>query len=195
MITLSAQSILRTKTGDWNINVYTESKFLEHVALLKGNIRGTVPLVRLHSECLTGDVLGSMHCDCGEQKEESLKKIAEEGVGIFLYMRQEGRGIGLSQKIQAYELQRTEGLDTLEANIALGRGSDERSYTPAADILKSLGVTSIRLLTNNPEKKVGLEQNGITVTELVPIEIFPNEVNRKYLETKKNKMGHVLKNV
>lgn len=195
MVLLTAHSLLQTKTGPWTIHVYTESGVLEHVVLIKGNIVDTTPLVRVHSECLTGDVLGSMHCDCGEQKEAGLQKIAEEKVGIFLYMRQEGRGIGLSQKIQAYELQRTEGLDTLEANIALGRAGDERCYAPAAKILQSLGVTSIRLLTNNPDKKIGLEQNGITVTQIVPIEIFPNEVNQKYLQTKKEKMGHILKNV
>lgn len=196
MVTLSAQSLLHTRTGDWEIRVYCEEKKLEHVALVKGHIEsGLIPLVRVHSECLTGDVLGSKHCDCGEQKDAALQKIADEGFGIFLYMRQEGRGIGLSSKIQAYELQRVEGLDTVEANLKLGRGSDERCYSPAAAILKDLGVTTIRLLTNNPDKKVGLEQFGIIVNELVPLEIFPNEINKKYLQTKKDKMGHLLKNV
>ncbi len=196
MISLSAQSILHTKTGDWKILVYTEEKKLEHVALIKGVVEpGSTPLVRVHSECLTGDTLGSLHCDCGEQKEAALQRIATEGSGIFLYMRQEGRGIGLASKIQAYELQRVEGLDTVEANLKLGREADERCYLPASLMLQDLGITSVRLLTNNPDKKVGLEQHGMMVTELVPTEVFPNEINKKYLETKKNKMGHILKNV
>lgn len=196
MIQLSAQSTLHTTTGEWQIRVYQENDEIEHVALVKGDVSAIqVPLVRVHSECLTGDVLGSKHCDCGEQKDAALKKIAEAGVGIFLYMRQEGRGIGLSSKIQAYELQQTEGLDTVEANLKLGRGADERCYLPASLILKDLGVTNIRLLTNNGDKKIGLEQYGIVVDEMVSLEVFPNEINKKYLETKKNKMGHVLKNV
>lgn len=196
MISLSAQSILHTKTGDWQIRVYIDDKKLEHVAFIKGqNLSATTPLVRVHSECLTGDVFGSLHCDCGEQKEAALQTIATQGSGIFLYMRQEGRGIGLTSKIQAYELQRVEGLDTVEANLQLGRDSDERCYVAASLILHDLGVTSVRLLTNNPEKEKGLQQGGITVEEIVPIEVFPNEFNKKYLQTKKEKMGHVLKNV
>jgi len=196
MIQLAATSILRTVTGEWQIRVYCEDKKLEHVALVKGTVTpGTSLLVRVHSECLTGDTLGSKHCDCGEQKDAALKSIAAEGAGIFLYMRQEGRGIGLANKIQAYELQRVEGLDTLEANVRLGRGGDERSYESAAFILKEIGATSIRLLTNNPDKQSRLEEQGIIVEKLVPVEITPNEVNRKYLQTKKEKMGHILKNV
>ncbi len=196
MVSLVAHSILHTKTGDWKIHVYCEDKKLEHVALINGDI-GNVPdvLVRIHSECLTGDALGSKHCDCGEQKDLALKKIADEGTGIFLYMRQEGRGIGLANKIKAYEIQRVEGLDTVEANVMLGREVDERSYESAADILKHLGVTQVRLLTNNEEKKHGLEKSGIIVQSLVPTEVVPNEVNEKYLKTKKQKMGHLLKNV
>ena len=196
MIKLAAQSVLHTVTGDWEIRVYCEDGKLEHVALIKGKMDSeTIPLVRLHSECLTGDVMGSKHCDCGEQKNAALEKIAANGAGIFLYMRQEGRGIGLANKIKAYELQRVEGLDTLEANLRLGRRGDERSYEPAANILKDIGISSIRLLSNNPEKVKGLEQYGIHVEELVPLEITPNEVNKKYLQTKKEKMGHILRNV
>lgn len=196
MINFAAKSILHTKTGDWEIRVYCEDQKMEHVALIKGDVSSeAAPLVRLHSECLTGDVLGSEHCDCGEQKEAALQKIADHGSGIFLYMRQEGRGIGLANKIKAYELQRTEGLDTLEANLRLGREGDERSYEPAATILKNIGVTSIRLLSNNPEKVKGLEEQGIEVEELVSLEMTPNAVNKKYLQTKKEKMGHILKNV
>ena len=196
MIKLAAQSVLNTVTGDWEIRVYCEDGKLEHVALIKGKMDSeTIPLVRLHSECLTGDVMGSKHCDCGEQKNAALEKIAANGAGIFLYMRQEGRGIGLANKIKAYELQRVEGLDTLEANLRLGRRGDERSYEPAANILKDIGISSIRLLSNNPEKVKGLEQYGIHVEELVPLEITPNEVNKKYLQTKKEKMGHILRNV
>ncbi len=196
MIKLAAQSVLHTVTGDWEIRVYCEDGKLEHVALIKGKMDSeTIPLVRLHSECLTGDVMGSKHCDCGEQKNAALEKIAANGAGIFLYMRQEGRGIGLANKIKAYELQRVEGLDTLEANLRLGRRGDERSYEPAANILKDIGISSIRLLSNNPEKVKGLEEFGIHVEELVPLEITPNAVNKKYLQTKKEKMGHILKNV
>lgn len=196
MVTLSAQSLLHTTTGDWEIRVYLEDEGAEHVALIKGNAQfGVVPLVRVHSECLTGDIFGSLHCDCGEQKEAALQKITKNKAGVFLYMRQEGRGIGLSKKIQAYELQHLGGLDTVEANLQLGRKIDERCYFSAALILKDLGVSSVRLLTNNPDKKKGLEENGINVVNVVSLEILPNEFNRKYLETKKEKMGHVLKNV
>lgn len=196
MVKLAAQSILHTVTGDWEIRVYCEDGKLEHVALIKGEMDSeTIPLVRLHSECLTGDVLGSKHCDCGEQKNAALEKIAANGAGIFLYMRQEGRGIGLANKIKAYELQRVEGLDTLEANLRLGRLGDERSYEPAASILKDIGVNTIRLLSNNPDKKIHLEEQDIHIHELVALEIEPNEVNKKYLQTKKEKMGHILKKV
>ncbi len=196
MIQLAAKSVLHTKTGDWEIRIYCEDEKLEHVALIKGDIETVkAPLVRVHSECLTGDTLGSKHCDCGEQKEFALQKIYDEGSGIFLYMRQEGRGIGLANKIKAYEIQRAQKVDTVEANLLLGREIDERSYDSTADILKNLGVTQIRLLTNNLEKKQGLEKSGIKVVEIVGAEVFPNEVNEKYLKTKKEKMGHLLNNV
>ena len=165
----------------------------DHIAILHGNPIGreNVP-TRVHSECLTGDALGSLRCDCRDQLEVSLKRIAQEESGVVLYLRQEGRGIGLMNKLRAYGLQ-DRGLDTVEANLALGFRDDEREYSIAAHILQSLGGKSTQLLTNKPKKLVGIEGYGVTLRGGVPIEIKPNEVNLRYLRTKKEKMGHILK--
>ena len=149
-------------------------------------------LIRVHSECLTGDAFGSLRCDCGEQLEAAMRMIGEEGSGIVLYMRQEGRGIGLKNKIKAYELQDKEGLDTVEANNKLGFGADLRDYGVGAQILADLGVHQIRILTNNPGKRAGIAGYGVEIVETVSLEIEPNENNREYLRTKKEKLGHVL---
>jgi len=165
----------------------------EHVALVRGELDGDQPvLVRVHSECLTGDVFHSLRCDCGEQIDLAMEAIASEGRGVFLYMRQEGRGIGLHNKIRAYALQ-DRGLDTVEANEALGFGSDIRDYGIGAQILADLGVRNLRLLTNNPRKVIGLEGYGLQVVETVPIVTEPTPHNVRYLETKLKKMGHLLK--
>ena len=148
-------------------------------------------LVRVHSECLTGDVFHSLRCDCGDQIELALQKIAEEGRGVLLYMRQEGRGIGIHNKVKAYALQ-DKGLDTVEANIALGFAPDLRDYGLGAQILADLGLHKIRLLTNNPKKVIGLESYGLQIAETVPVIIEPSEYNRRYLEVKQKKMGHML---
>jgi 3,4-dihydroxy 2-butanone 4-phosphate synthase/GTP cyclohydrolase II len=164
----------------------------EHVALVKGDISGDEPvLVRVHSECLTGDVFGSLRCDCGEQIALAMQRISEEGRGVFLYMRQEGRGIGFHNKLRAYALQ-DQGLDTVEANIALGFAPDLRNYGIGAQILADLGLHKIRLLTNNPKKVVGLESYGLKIVEIVPLVISPNPVNVNYLRTKQKKLGHLL---
>ncbi|MEM9594314.1 MAG: GTP cyclohydrolase II [Acidobacteriota bacterium] len=163
----------------------------DHVALVLGDPAvGPPPLVRLHSECLTGDALGSLRCDCGEQLEAALSQIAQEGRGVLLYLRQEGRGIGLLNKIRAYALQ-DQGLDTVEANEHLGFHADIRDYSVAAAMLKDLGVTSLRLLTNNPRKLAQLEAHGLH-GERVPLVVDRNDENRGYLETKRTKLGHLL---
>jgi 3,4-dihydroxy 2-butanone 4-phosphate synthase/GTP cyclohydrolase II len=189
-----AEAKLPTRFGDFLAIAYRSAIDPdEHVALVKGDLNGDKPvLVRVHSECLTGDVFHSMRCDCGEQIDLAMKAIADEGRGIFLYMRQEGRGIGLHNKIRAYALQ-DQGLDTVEANEALGFGSDLRDYGIGAQILADLGVRKIRLLTNNPRKVIGLEGYGLQVVETVPIICKPNPQNVKYLETKRKKMGHLIK--
>ena len=196
-IRLQAQSHLDTKYGTFDIFVFHDSVYhKDQVALRMGKISAHEPtLVRVHSECLTGDVFGSEHCDCGEQRDLALQMIAKEGKGIFLYLRQEGRGVGLINKIRAYELQHL-GMDTVDANRALGLSDDLREYGIGAQILKELGVGKMRLLTNNPKKIIGLEGHGLEVSEQVPLEITPKtERQKKYLKTKKKKMGHTLKRV
>jgi GTP cyclohydrolase II len=162
----------------------------EAVALVMGDAKSTVPLVRVHSQCLTGDVFGSLRCDCRQQLELSLSLIAEEGAGILIYEQQEGRGIGLMAKLQAYELQDA-GLDTVEANERLGFKADHRDFTLPAEILKALGVTRVRLLSNNPDKVEALEKSGVRVVERVPCEVTPSPHAEEYLKTKKEKLGHL----
>lgn len=184
---------LPTEYGDFDLHLY-RSKLdgTHHLALVKGKISKTRPtLVRVHSECLTGDVFGSRRCDCGNQLHAALRQISDEGNGVLVYMRQEGRGIGLAAKIHAYKLQE-EGLDTVEANARLGFASDLRDYGLGAQILYDLGVRKFRFLTNNPKKVVGLEGYGIQMVEQVPIRAEPNPHNARYLETKRTKMGHIL---
>jgi 3,4-dihydroxy 2-butanone 4-phosphate synthase/GTP cyclohydrolase II len=164
----------------------------QHVALVKGEVRGQDDvLVRVHSECLTGDAFGSLRCDCGQQLEDALERIEEEGRGVLLYLAQEGRGIGLLNKLKAYKLQE-QGLDTVEANLELGFPADLREYGIGAQMLSDLGLRSIRLLTNNPKKIAGLESCGVRVTGQVPIEHPPSDHNRAYLRTKADRLGHTL---
>ena len=169
-----------------------KSNGLEHVALIKGNFTPDEPvLVRVHSSCATGDIFGSMRCDCGEQLHKAMELIDKEGKGAVIYLNQEGRGIGLMEKMKAYKLQE-EGMDTVDANICLGHQADERDYGVGAQILREIGITKMRLLTNNPVKRVGLEAYGLEIVENVPIEVTPNKFNEKYLHTKKERMGHTL---
>jgi GTP cyclohydrolase II len=164
------------------------------VALVMGDIHGAPPIVRIHSQCLTGDVFGSLRCDCRLQLELALSKISEEGAGILLYEQQEGRGIGLMAKLKAYELQ-DHGLDTVEANVELGYAADCREYELPAEVLKQLGVKQVRLITNNPEKVAALESAGIAVVERVSAEVEPQESFERYLRTKHEKMGHIVDSV
>jgi 3,4-dihydroxy 2-butanone 4-phosphate synthase/GTP cyclohydrolase II len=188
-----AEAKLPTKYGEFIVIAYMSTVDAdEHVALVKGDISGDEPvLVRVHSECLTGDVFGSLRCDCGAQIDLAMQDIAKEGRGVFLYMRQEGRGIGFHNKLRAYALQ-DQGLDTVEANIALGFEPDLRDYGIGAQILADLGLHKIRLLTNNPKKVVGLQGYGLEVTETAPLIVSANPYNISYLETKKKKLGHLL---
>ncbi|RJQ70197.1 MAG: bifunctional 3,4-dihydroxy-2-butanone-4-phosphate synthase/GTP cyclohydrolase II [Desulfobacteraceae bacterium] len=164
-----------------------------HIALVKGEIDPGKPvLVRVHSECMTGDIFGSLRCDCGDQLHKAMSMLAKEGSGVIIYLRQEGRGIGLVNKLKAYELQQKHGLDTVEANRKLGFKDDLRDYGLGAQMLRNLGVRQMRLLTNNPKKMVGLDGYGLSIVEQIPIEVVPNEYNRCYLECKKLKMGHLL---
>ena len=169
------------------------SNGLEHMALIKGSWEPEEPiLVRVHSSCATGDILGSMRCDCGEQLHKAMQMIDKEGKGVLIYMQQEGRGIGLMNKISAYKLQQEQGYDTVDANIHLGFKPDERDYGCGAQMLRHLGVHKMRLMTNNPTKRVGLEAYGLEIVENVPIEVTPNKYDYKYLKTKKERMGHDL---
>src|SRR3954468_22065595 len=182
-----------TDYGDFELHLY-RSKIdgQHHLALVKGDVaRKENVLVRVHSECLTGDVFGSRRCDCGPQLHQAMRQVSEEGRGVILYMRQEGRGIGLPAKIQAYKLQE-EGLDTVQANLKLGFPMDLREYGLGAQILVDLGLHKIRLLTNNPKKVVGLEGYGLEITQQVPIRVKPNRHNKKYLDTKREKLGHLI---
>jgi 3,4-dihydroxy 2-butanone 4-phosphate synthase/GTP cyclohydrolase II len=191
-----AHAHLPTEHGEFEIYCYENLvDDMTHVALVRGEIgHGENVLVRVHSKCLTGDVFHSARCDCGAQLETAMAKIAEEGRGVLLYLNQEGRGIGLANKIRAYELQ-DDGFDTVEANERLGFKPDQRDYGIGAQILTDLGVRTMRLLTNNPRKFVGLQGYGLSVSEAVPLEIPPSESTRKYLKTKKDKLGHKLSSV
>ena len=172
-----------------------KSNGLEHIALIKGDLTTVDPvLVRVHSSCATGDIFGSMRCDCGDQLHEALRMIEKEGRGAVIYLNQEGRGIGLMDKMRAYKLQEN-GMDTVDANICLGHQADERDYGVGAQILRHLGITKMRLISNNPVKRVGLEAYGLSVVENVPIEIKTNPYNEFYMKTKKERMGHILHNI
>jgi 3,4-dihydroxy 2-butanone 4-phosphate synthase/GTP cyclohydrolase II len=184
---------LPTAYGEFSAVLFRETiTGRQHVALVSGDVDGALNvLVRVHSECLTGDVFHSLRCDCGEQLDAALRLIAAEPCGVLLYMAQEGRGVGLLNKLKAYELQEG-GLDTVDANLALGFAADEREWGIGNQILSDLGLSTIRLLTNNPKKVSGLQAFGLQVTEQVPIEVPPNDENRRYLTTKRDKLGHGL---
>jgi len=184
---------LPTQYGHFKLRLYISSPDgMEHLALIKGDLQGCpAPLVRVHSECLTGDVFGSARCDCGNQLHAAMRMVEKEGCGVVLYMRQEGRGIGLANKLHAYKLQEN-GLDTVDANLKLGFPADMRDYGVGAQILADLGLKRIRLMTNNPKKLVGLQGYGLEVSERVPVVFEPGDFNRRYLETKKSRMGHLM---
>jgi len=185
-----------TAYGDFKLIPFRQSSNgLEHIALIKGEWKENEPiLVRVHSSCMTGDIFGSMRCECGEQLHKAMQLIEKEGKGVIVYMNQEGRGIGLMNKIKAYKLQE-EGMDTVDANLHLGFDADERDYGVGAQILREVGITKIRLMSNNPIKRIGLEAYGLSIIENVPLEVSPNQHNAFYMQTKKAKMGHLLKNV
>jgi GTP cyclohydrolase II len=182
---------LPTIYGDFHMTVYHDAEGKEHLALRLGVVDKTRPLVRVHSECLTGDVFGSLRCDCQDQLLAAFKRIAEEGQGLVVYLRQEGRGIGLTNKVHAYSLQ-DQGLDTVDANLHLGFPADDRRYVIAATILRLQGLRRVRLLTNNPQKVADLEVGGIDVVERIPHQIHPRPENERYLQTKASKLGHLL---
>jgi 3,4-dihydroxy 2-butanone 4-phosphate synthase/GTP cyclohydrolase II len=194
LITKDIAVEMPTDFGEFELHMYHQlTNDQKHLALVKGNISPDEPvLVRVHSSCLTGDVFGSCRCDCGPQLHAAMQQVEEEGKGVIVYMNQEGRGIGLLNKLKAYKLQE-QGLDTVEANLKLGFKMDERDYGVGAQILRDLGVSKMRLLTNNPKKRAGLIGYGLEITEIVPIEMAANKHNRRYLETKRDKMGHNLK--
>ncbi|MFC4665857.1 bifunctional 3,4-dihydroxy-2-butanone-4-phosphate synthase/GTP cyclohydrolase II [Falsiporphyromonas endometrii] len=185
-----------TQWGEFRLIPFRQkSNGLEHMAIFKGDLTGSEPvLVRMHSSCATGDILGSQRCDCGEQLHKSMELIDKEGRGVVVYLQQEGRGIGLMEKIKAYKLQE-QGMDTVDANLHLGHEADERDYGVGAQILRSLGISKMKLLTNNPVKRVGLEAYGLEITQIIPIEVKPNKYNIHYLETKRDRMGHTLKGI
>ena len=193
MVHRIAEADLPSKYGHFRIIAYgNDLDDLCHVAIVKGEVAGKKDvLVRVHSECLTGDAFGSLRCDCGDQLASALRRIEKEGCGVVVYMRQEGRGIGLFNKIAAYKLQ-DEGLDTVDANVRLGFGVDERDYGVGASIIREMGIKHMRLMTNNPLKRVGLEGYGLKIDEIVPIVIAPNKYNERYLETKQERMHHKL---
>ncbi|MFQ6674906.1 MAG: GTP cyclohydrolase II [Fidelibacterota bacterium] len=184
---------LPTHLGEFRLLAYEDKRHrVEHLALVKGVVHNASSvLVRIHSQCLTGDVFGSMRCDCGEQLRAAMQAIQKEGVGVLVYLRQEGRGIGLVDKLRAYQLQ-DHGLDTVEANLELGFGPDDRDYEAAVAILEDLGVRSVRLLTNNPRKLSGFDGSPIGIVERIPIEVHPNDENHDYLRTKRDRLGHFL---
>lgn len=193
IIKRGATAKLPTEYGDFITTPFIQlSNRLEHIALIKGSwTENDAIMVRIHSSCATGDIFASYRCDCGSQLHEAMRMVEAEGTGIIVYLNQEGRGIGLFNKIHAYQLQ-DEGLDTVEANLALGFQPDERDYEVGACILKELGVKNIRLITNNPCKSIALESFGFHIEENIPIEITPNQHNKFYLNTKKEKMGHLI---
>jgi len=185
-----------THHGDFRLIPFRQkSTGLEHIAMIKGQWEKDEPvLVRMHSSCMTGDTFGSLRCECGEQLHISMEMIEKEGMGAIVYLNQEGRGIGLMDKMRAYKLQE-QGLDTVDANLHLGHDSDEREYGVGAQILRELGISKIKLITNNPVKRAALEGYGLEIIENIPIEISPNPYNEFYLKTKKNRMGHILSNL
>ena len=195
LIERGSEVFLPTRHGKFRIIPFKQlSNGVEHIALIKGEWTVDEPiLVRVHSSCMTGDIFGSMRCECGEQLDKAMELIEKEGKVVLVYMQQEGRGIGLMNKIAAYKLQ-DQGLDTVEANIHLGFDADERDYGVGAQILRSLGITKMRLITNNPIKRVGLEAYSLEVVSTESIEIEPNEFNQFYLKTKRDRMGHFLQN-
>ncbi len=195
LVERQATAKLPTKYGNFVLHLYRSAvDEHHHLALVKGDVATDEPvIVRVHSQCLTGDIFGSLRCDCGEQLDKAMQIIEQEGRGVLLYMRQEGRGIGLANKVMAYQLQ-DNGRDTVEANEELGFKADLRDYGIGAQILADLGIKRIRLLTNNPKKIVGLKGYGLEVVERIPIEIKPNEVNARYLQTKRDKLGHLILN-
>jgi 3,4-dihydroxy 2-butanone 4-phosphate synthase / GTP cyclohydrolase II len=193
LITQEIAVQMPTEWGNFDLHAFTQrSNNYQHLALAKGTWQENEPvLVRVHSSCLTGDIFGSCRCDCGPQLHHAMSMIEKEGKGVLVYMNQEGRGIGLLNKLKAYKLQE-QGLDTVEANLELGFQMDQRDYGVGAQILRELGVTKMRLLTNNPKKRTGLIGYGLEIVEVVPIEIEPNEHNTRYLTTKRDKLGHTI---
>lgn len=194
VVEVGEEVTMPTEWGEFRLIPFRQkSNGLEHIALFKGDIRnGEDVLVRVHSSCMTGDIFGSQRCECGEQLHKAMQMIEAEGRGLIIYLNQEGRGIGLMDKIRAYKLQE-QGLDTVDANLHLGHNADERDYGVGAHILRELGVSRMRLMTNNPVKRVGLEAYGLEISEIVPVEVAPNKHNAYYMQTKKERMGHVLK--